>query len=113
MRRRCGAPRRGAHDGGEPMRATIEHTVRSTLPDDDDHPYRSGAWTPNVHEWRARDLEVEGDLPDDLDGIYLRNTENPVHESIGLYHPFDGDGLLHQIAFANGEATYASRFIRT
>ena len=33
------------------------------------------------------DLEVEGELPADLAGVYLRNTENPVHESIGLLPP--------------------------
>jgi len=34
------------------------------------------------------------EIPADLDGIYLRNTENPVHAPIGLYHPFDGDGMI-------------------
>ena len=32
-----------------------------------------------------------GEIPRDLDGIYLRNTENPVHLPIERYHPFDGD----------------------
>lgn len=95
------------------MAATLAGTVVSTLPDDDDHPYRSGAWRPNRHEWDADDLEVEGELPDDLEGVYLRNTENPVHPSIGRYHPFDGDGMLHQVAFAGGRASYRNRFVRT
>ena len=58
---------------------SVINTVASTLPDDDDHPYRTGAWRPNHREWDADDLEVEGELPADLDGVYLRNTENPVH----------------------------------
>jgi carotenoid cleavage dioxygenase-like enzyme len=91
----------------------LRNTVMSTLPADDDHPYRSGAWRPNTREWDADDLQVEGELPTDLSGVYLRNTENPLHESIGLYHPFDGDGLLHSIAFDNGHASYRSRFVRT
>ena len=95
------------------MAATLVNSVASTLPDDDKHPYRSGAWRPNLREWRADDLEVEGEIPADLAGIYLRNTENPLHESIGIYHPFDGDGMLHQIAFANGKASYCNRFVRT
>ncbi len=95
------------------MGATLVGTVPSTLPADDEHPYRSGAWLPNHREWDADDLEVVGELPRDLNGVYLRNTENPVHESIGLYHPFDGDGMLHQIAFADGRATYRNRFVRT
>ena len=34
-----------------------------------------------------------------IDGIYVRNTENPVHDAIGRYHPFDGDGMLPYDAF--------------
>jgi carotenoid cleavage dioxygenase len=93
--------------------STLVNTVASTLPVDDAHPYRTGAWTPNHREWDADDLEVVGELPADLEGVYLRNTENPVHESIGLYHPFDGDGMLHMIGFAGGRATYRNRFVRT
>jgi carotenoid cleavage dioxygenase len=93
--------------------ATLVRTVESTLPADDDHPYRTGAWRPNHREWDAADLEVEGELPRDLNGVYLRNTENPVHPSIGQYHPFDGDGMLHSIRFEDGRARYANRFIRT
>ncbi len=59
----------------------------STLPADDDHPYRTGPWRPQTTEYRADDLEVIGDLPDDLDGVYIRNTENPVHPAQqGFYH---------------------------
>lgn len=85
----------------------------STLPADDDHPYRSGPWRPQVDEYRADDLDVEGELPDDLDGVYLRNTENPVHPAIERYHPFDGDGMVHMIGFRDGTAFYRNRFVRT
>jgi carotenoid cleavage dioxygenase len=85
----------------------------STLPDDDDHPYRTGAWTPNMVEYDAHDLEVVGRVPDDLRGVYLRNTENPVHDAIGRYHPFDGDGMVHTMQFENGTAVYRNRFVRT
>jgi carotenoid cleavage dioxygenase len=95
------------------MPAQLVETVRSTLPADDAHPYRTGAWQPNVREWVATDLEVVGQLPTDLAGLYVRNTENPVHESIGMYHPFDGDAMIHQISFAGGTANYRNRFVRT
>lgn len=95
------------------MTASVVNTIASTLPADDAHPYRSGAWRPNHREWDAFDLEVEGEIPADLEGVYLRNTENPVHPSIGTYHPFDGDGMLHSISFAGGAATYRNRFVRT
>ncbi len=95
------------------MNVHVVNRVAATLPDDDHHPYRSGAWRPNVVEYDATDLDVVGEIPVDLEGVYLRNTENPVHEAIGLYHPFDGDGMLHAIGFGGGEATYRNRFVRT
>lgn len=96
------------------MSARVVNDVAVTLPADDDHPYRTGAWTPTHREWDADDLEVTfGEIPSDLDGVYLRNTENPVHPSIGLYHPFDGDGMIHQIRFRDGRASYRNRFVRT
>ncbi len=78
------------------------------------HPYLNGAWTPLFEEVNVAALVViEGRVPDDLDGIYIRNTENPVHAPLGRYHPFDGDGMLHQVSFSGGRASYRNRFIRT
>ena len=86
----------------------------STLPDDDDHPYRTGPWRPQTTEWDADDLTVVGgEIPQDLDGVYLRNTENPLHPALKSYHPFDGDGMLHVVGFRDGKAFYRNRFIRT
>lgn len=80
---------------------------------DNDHPYLTGAWTPNFDEYDADDMQVIGKIPDDIDGIYVRNTENPVHDAIGRYHPFDGDGMLHMMRFSEGKAEYKNRFVRT
>lgn len=78
------------------------------------HPYLNGAWTPLHEEVDAFELEViEGTIPADIDGIYLRNTENQVHEPLGRFHPFDGDGMIHQIDFQGGRASYRNRFVRT
>lgn len=77
------------------------------------HPYMQGAWTPNYDEYNASDMPVIGEIPKDIDGVYLRNTENPVHEAIGRYHPFDGDGMIHMISFRDGKAEYRNRFVRT
>jgi carotenoid cleavage dioxygenase-like enzyme len=96
------------------MDVEIVGHVLSTLPVDDDHPYRTGAWRPQTTEWRADDLEVIGAVPADLDGVYLRNTENPVHPALaGRYHPFDGDGMIHLVGFRDGKAFYRNKFIRT
>jgi carotenoid cleavage dioxygenase-like enzyme len=86
----------------------------STLPEDDDHPYRTGPWRPQTTEWDADDLTaVEGEVPTDLDGVYLRNTENPLHPALKTYHPFDGDGMMHIVGFRDGKAFYRNRFVRT
>jgi len=96
------------------MKITMHRRVESKLPENDDHPYRTGAWKPQHTEFDATDLDVvTGEIPKDLEGIYLRNTENPVLPAIGRYHPFDGDGMVHAIEFANGKASYRNRFVKT
>lgn len=78
------------------------------------HPYLNGAWTPLHEEVNATELVVlSGTIPTDIDGVYLRNTENQVHEPLGRFHPFDGDGMIHQIEFRDGKASYRNRYVRT
>ena len=86
--------------------------LRLTI-DPHDHPYLTGAWTPCDTEWNAPDLKVIGEVPKDLDGVYLRNGQNPVHEPIGRYHLFDGDGMIHALSFKDGKAEYRNRWVRT
>ena len=77
-------------------------------------PTAPGPWRPQTTEWDADDLDaVEGEIPRDLDGVYLRNTENPLHPSLKFYHPFDGDGMIHVVGFRDGKAFYRNRFVRT
>jgi carotenoid cleavage dioxygenase-like enzyme len=96
------------------MDVEIVGRMLSTLPEDDDHPYRTGPWRPQTREWRADDLEVvQGEVPTDLDGVYLRNTENPLHPAVKHYHPFDGDGMVHVVGFRDGKTFYRNRFVRT
>ena len=79
-----------------------------------DHPYLQDAWTPLLEEVNATELRViEGTVPTDIDGVYLRNTQNPVFPALGRYHPFDGDGMLHMAAFRDGKVEYRNRFIAT
>lgn len=95
------------------MKIELVADIHGRLPEDDDHPYRSGPWKPNSREYSACDLEVEGELPGDLQGIYIRNTENPLHDAIGRYHPFDGDGMLHSLYLDGDRVEYRNRYIRT
>lgn len=95
------------------MKLQVHEPFVSHLPADDAHPYRTGAWRPQTKEYDATELPVEGEIPRELEGIYLRNTENPLLDGISRYHPFDGDGMLHLMAFGDGEALYRNRFVRT
>lgn len=95
------------------MKVELLGRVLSALPEDDDHPYRTGPWRPQTSEWSAPEPEVIGEIPTDLDGLYLRNTENPVHPAVRMYHPFDGDGMVHMAGFRDGKVFYRNRFVRT
>ena len=57
-------------------------------------------------------LDSIGSIPKDFDGVYLRNTENQIHEPIGRFHPFDGDGLC-TLLFFKWKADYRNKFVRT
>lgn len=87
----------------------------STVRTPNDNPYLNGPHKPIDIEYTARgpDLTVVGEVPKDLQGMYVRNGHNQVHEPIGKYHPFDGDGMLHAVWFNEGKAEYRNRFTRT
>ena len=87
---------------------TVKHTIKRGI-----HPYLNGAWAPMFDEVNATDMEVIGEIPKDIDGVYIRNTENPVHKPIGHYHPFDGDGMVHGVYFSDGAASYRNRYVQT
>jgi len=94
------------------MQVDVVDTIASPLVGST-HPFMSGPFTPNFVEVNASDLEVIGEIPARLDGVYLRNTQNPVHQPLGTYHPFDGDGMLHMLRFHKGQVEYRNRFVRT
>lgn len=78
-----------------------------------DNLFLNGVFAPISREIVADDLEVEGEIPRDLFGIYLRNGPNPVFQPCDRYHWFDGDGMIHAIEFRDGKATYRNRWINT
>jgi carotenoid cleavage dioxygenase len=93
----------------------IDARFSSTISPANDNPFLRGPYQPVLSEYTAStpDLTVRGEIPRDLNGLYVRNSHNQLHEPIGRYHPFDGDGMLHAVHFEDGVATYRNRFIRT
>lgn len=77
------------------------------------NPYLHGIYAPTLYETHATDLEVEGELPSDLFGAFVRNGPNSVFAPKNLYHWFDGDGMVHAVYFRDGRASYRSRLVRT
>ena len=77
------------------------------------NPYLLGAFAPVYEEVTATNLEVKGEIPKDITGVYVRNGPNPRFEPQGHHHWFDGDGMLHALHLENGQATYRNRWIRT
>jgi carotenoid cleavage dioxygenase len=85
-------------------------TVTNTRHD----PFLTGVYEPVHDEIDAAQLEVEGELPPDLHGTFLRNGPNPMFEPKGRYHIFDGDGMLHGVTLdGTGTASYRNRWVRT
>ena len=77
-----------------------------------ENPYLQGVHAPILAETTALDLEVEGEIPPDLDGAYVRNGPNPVNGDPG--HWFSGDGMIHGVHLEGGEAkSYRNRWVRT
>ncbi|WP_410596866.1 carotenoid oxygenase family protein [Amycolatopsis sp. lyj-23] len=79
----------------------------------EDNPYLLGVYAPVGTEIDAEDLQVIGEIPKDLNGVYLRNGPNPRFAPEGRYHWFDGDGMIHAVHLENGKARYRNRWVRT
>lgn len=92
------------------MQTTVD-TSADTAPEP--NPYTVGKFAPVAHETACELEAIEGEIPRDLFGAYVRNGPNPRFVAEGRYHPFDGDGMLHSVRFEDGRAFYANRFIRT
>ncbi|MEP2101550.1 MAG: carotenoid oxygenase family protein [Parasphingorhabdus sp.] len=79
------------------------------------HPYLTGIHRPMTEEVTLANLKVDGEIPAQLDGRYLRIGPNPVTApDEASYHWFVGDGMAHGIRITNGKAEwYRNRWIRS
>lgn len=75
--------------------------------------YLDGIFAPVTDERDDLDLEVIGELPAGLDGMFVQNNPNPRQPPPGAYHWFDGDGMIHGVMLRDGRATYRNRAIDT
>lgn len=77
------------------------------------NPYLEGAFAPVSEEITSFDLPVLGELPDELNGRYLRNGPNPFAEvDPGRHHWFVGAGMVHGVRLCEGKALwYRNRYV--
>ena len=70
-----------------------------------------GNWAPVKEELTVSDLEVKGEVPKEINGLYIRNGMNP--RSGFSDHWFFGNGMLHGFNFEDGKVSYKNRYVRT
>jgi carotenoid cleavage dioxygenase len=73
--------------------------------------FQVGNYAPVADELTEYALPVEGAIPPELDGWYLRNGPNPRQATA---HWFTGDGMIHGVRIEDGQAKwYRNRWVRT
>ena len=89
--------------------------MTSTIDQASDTPLKwhlRGNWAPVLDERTDTELRVEGSIPTELQGVYLRTGPNPSTGSSP--HWFFGDGMVHGVRLAGGRAEwYRNRFVET
>ena len=77
-------------------------------------PWVQGAYEPVVSEMEVFDLEVEGCIPPDLNGMLARIGPNPIGEVAADHNLFNGEGMIHSLTLKGRRAqTYRNRWVRT
>ena len=79
------------------------------------HPFLTGIHAPMTTELTLDNLKVEGEIPRELDGRYLRIGPNPAKApNPAAYHWFVGDGMAHGLRLKDGKALwYRNRWVRS
>ncbi|MEM6652012.1 MAG: carotenoid oxygenase family protein [Pseudomonadota bacterium] len=77
------------------------------------HRYQSEPFAPVRTEYTHFEFEVDGEIPAELDGTYIRNGPNPAGKISRKQHYFSGDGMVHGVRIRNGQPLwYRNRFVR-
>ena len=104
----CGGSSKRSGAGSAP---TVAPTT-TTIADPSVPWWLRGDFAPVTQEVEAVNLPIEGSLPRELSGLYVRNGSNP--KPGWAPHWFLGDGMVHGVMIENGKAAwYRNRYVRT
>jgi carotenoid cleavage dioxygenase len=69
---------------------------------------------PIAIEWTARNLEVEGEIPAEINGAFFRAVPDPAHPPMFADdHALSADGMVSRFRIENGAIDHDIRFVRT
>ena len=79
------------------------------------HPFLTGIHTPNRFETDAPDLAIEGEFPEDLEGVFYRTGAEAQYPPLEGqdYHWFDGDGMVYRFFIQGGRVSMRNRWVQT
>jgi carotenoid cleavage dioxygenase-like enzyme len=78
-------------------------------------PYLQGNYAPidQERDFEPPELWIEGQVPVELEGAFMRNGANTAYEPLHYVYPLDGDGMIHALYFDKGKVHYRNRWVQT
>ncbi len=77
-------------------------------------PNYTGLNTPSGVEWRQFDLDVEGDIPVEIEGSFFRAVPDPQYPPFDADEPvLSDDATVHRIQFKDGHVHTDLKFVQT
>ena len=95
------------------IQSVLNRKIRKLVPSLEENAYLKGNYAPVDKEMQYEiELIVEGHVPKDISGVYLKNGPNTTKflES-GAHHWFDGDGMIHAFKIKDGKIFYCNRWV--
>ena len=78
-------------------------------------PYLQGNYAPvdKESDFSHDELRIEGEIPKQLVGAFMRDGANVAYQPNDYSYPLDGDGMVHAVYLKNGNVQYKNKWIET
>jgi carotenoid cleavage dioxygenase-like enzyme len=78
-------------------------------------PYLQGNYAPvdKESDFSHDELRIEGEIPKQLVGAFMRDGANVAYQPNHYVYPLDGDGMVHAVYFKDGKVEYKNRWVQT